>query len=127
MTIKGGLDLEKSYRAIRGSALKRQFLSYGDLAAASGVPWAQARRRIPQHLGLLVTIAHERGWPMPSAIVVNKENVATGLLEGAALDGFLAAAKDVGYDIKDPKAFIREENGVRPTQLPGIIVNMVKK
>ncbi|WP_155890874.1 AAA family ATPase [Desulfuromonas sp. TF] len=103
------LDLQKSYAAILEAARKQQFLSYGDLAAANNMPWSQARRRMPQHLGQLVTIAHERGWPMPSAIVVSRESVPTGLLEGGALEGFLAAARDVGHDIKDPQAFVREQ------------------
>ena len=103
------LDLQKSYGAILDAARKRQFLSYGDLAAANDMPWSQARRRMPQHLGQLVTIAHERGWPLPSSIVTSKENVATGLLEGGALEGFLAAARDVVPDIQDPQAFVRDQ------------------
>ena len=78
MTEDTRLDLEKTYAAILQAARARRFISYGDLAAASGVPWTHARRLIPQHLGQLVTLAHERNWPMPSAIVVNQDDVATG-------------------------------------------------
>ncbi len=113
------LDLQKSYTAILDAARKRQFLSYGDLAAANDMPWSQARRRMPLHLGQLVTIAHERGWPLPSAIVVNRENVATGLLEGSGLEGFLAAARVVVPDIHDPRPSSvtsrkRSSSGLRP-------------
>lgn len=103
------LDSEKTYAAILKAARKRQFLSYGEIAAASNIPWAKARRLVPQHLGQLVTVAHERGWPLPSAIVVNRDDVATGQLQGSALAGFLAAAKDVGYDVTVPESFVREQ------------------
>jgi len=103
------LDLEKSYAAILQAARARRFISYGDLAAASGVPWPRAFRLIPQHLGQLVTLAHKRGWPLPSAIVVNREDVDTGTLEGSALEGFLAAARDVGHNVIDPEQFVKEQ------------------
>jgi 5-methylcytosine-specific restriction protein B len=103
------LDLEKSYETIRKAALERRFVSYLDLAEASGVSWNAAFRRMPQHLGQLVLLAHQRGWPMPSAIVVNKDDVATGKLEGTARDGLIAAAKDVGLTVGDPEKFVRDE------------------
>jgi 5-methylcytosine-specific restriction protein B len=109
MTKVTRLDLEKTYAAILQAARARRFISYGDLAAASGVPWPLARRLIPQHLGQLVTLAHERGWPMPSAIVVNKDDVATGRLEGSAREGFLAAARDAGFDVADPEQFVKDQ------------------
>ena len=83
------LDLEKSYAAILKAAREQRFISYGDLAAASNVPWSRARYLMPNHLGQLVTAAYEHGWPMPSAIVVNKDDIETGRLEASARDGFL--------------------------------------
>ena len=109
MTEASRLDLEKSYAAILQAARAQRFISYGDLAAASGVPWSRGHRLIPQHLGQLVTLAHERGWPMPSAIVVNRENVDTGTLDGPAREGFLAAARDVGHKIIDPEQFVKDQ------------------
>jgi 5-methylcytosine-specific restriction protein B len=103
------LDLEKSYETIRKAALEQRVVSYRDLAEASGVPWNAAFRRMPQHLGQLVLVAHQRGWPMPSAIVVNRDDVATGKLEGTARDGLIAAARDVGLAIGDPEQFVKDQ------------------
>ncbi|OPH82705.1 hypothetical protein B2M20_11565 [Nitrobacter vulgaris] len=64
---------------------------------------------MPQHLGQLVRLTHERGWPIPSAIVVNKGDVDTGKLDGTAREGLLAAAKDVGLTVGDPEQFVKEE------------------
>jgi 5-methylcytosine-specific restriction protein B len=109
MTEEPRLDLEKTYRAIRKAALERRFLCYGDIAEASGVSWNAAFRRIAPHLDLLVARAHERGWPLLSAIVVNKEDVTTGKLEGTSRDGLLSAAKEVGITVDDPEKFVEEQ------------------
>lgn len=103
------LDINKTYAAILSAAKQRHFISYGDLADASGVPWSQARRPMPQQLGKLATIAHEKGWPLLSAIVVNKENLQSGHIDGTALEGFLSAAKMVGLTVDDPQAFVRDQ------------------
>ena len=44
-----------------------------------------------------------------TAIVVNKDSVQTGRLEGSALSGFLAAVKNVGLPVDDPQAFVNEQ------------------
>jgi 5-methylcytosine-specific restriction enzyme B len=67
------LDLQTSYRAILAAARKHRFISYGDLAKANGAEWQKVRHAMNHHLGRLVEIATDRGWPMPSAIVVNKK------------------------------------------------------
>lgn len=103
------LDLNKSYRAILERARQGKFVTYGDVAAASGVEWKKARRPIPLHLDNLVRIAHERGWPLLTAIVVNKGSVDTGRLEGDALAGFLAAVKKLGFPVDDPQAFLHQQ------------------
>lgn len=103
------LDLEKTYTAILIAARQRKFLAYGDLAASNGLPWQKVRRLIPQHLCQLVAIAHERGWPLVSSIVVTKENVANGELKDAAREGFIAAARDIGYEVGNPEEFVREQ------------------
>jgi 5-methylcytosine-specific restriction enzyme B len=103
------LDLETTYEVIRKAALEKRFVSYSDIAEASGVPWNAAWRRMPQHLGQLVRLTHARGWPIPSAIVVHKNDVSTGRLEGAAREGLLAAAKDVGVTVGDAEQFVIDE------------------
>lgn len=103
------LSINKTYSAIRDAARDRRFITYGELAEASGVEWKKARRPLPHQLGRLVEIAHGRGWPMLSAIVVNKGQVDTGNLEGESLSGFLAAAKLVGLEVNDPQTFLKDQ------------------
>ena len=103
------LDINKTYKAILAHARQGRFVTYGDLAAASGVEWRKARLPLPHQLGQLVRVAHERGWPLLSAIVVNRGQVDTGALEGESLAGFLAAAQMVGLKVEDPQAFLREQ------------------
>lgn len=103
------LDIGKTYDVILAAAKQKRFVTYGDVAAASGVEWNKARRPIPQHLDQLVRIAHERGWPFLSAIVVNKESVETGELSGDSLAGFLAAVTKLGIPVNDPQAFLKEQ------------------
>ncbi|WP_299882679.1 AAA family ATPase [uncultured Sulfitobacter sp.] len=103
------LDLQTTYRTILDSARERRFLSYGDLAKANGATWSKVRRAMNHHLGDLVELAAKRGWPMPSAIVVNKDNIETGLLEGDARDGFVNAAKMYGFDVSNPAEFVKEQ------------------
>jgi hypothetical protein len=49
------------------------------------------------------------GWPMLSAIVVSKPNVATGEMEPDTLKGFVRAAKGLGYVVTDESHFLREQ------------------
>ena len=103
------LDLKTTYRAILEAARRRQFISYGDLAKANGADWQKVRYAMNRHLGELVRIAVQRGWPMPSAIVVNQQSLESGVLEGSARQGFLAAARENGIEVDDPDAFVRQQ------------------
>lgn len=62
-----------------------------------------------RYLGELVEIAATRDWPMPSAIVVPQDKIETGILDGTARDGFINAAKEFGFDVSDPVAFVEEQ------------------
>ncbi len=104
-----GLDFDKSFEVIRKAAKDRRFVSYKELADASGADWSRVHYDIGGHLWRLVEYAHRRGWPMLSAIVVNKQNVATGQMEPETLDGFLGAAKDLGHVVTDENRFLREQ------------------
>ncbi|TBY52427.1 AAA family ATPase [Rhizobium leguminosarum bv. viciae] len=103
------LDINKSYKAILSGARRGRFVSYGEVAAASNVEWKMARRPLPLQLDHLVQISHDRGWPLISAIVVNKDNIESGNLEGESLTGFMAAVKKIGLAVDDPQAFLREQ------------------
>lgn len=88
-----GLDFEISFSIIRAAAEKGCFLSYKDLADASGADWSKVHYQVGPHLLRLVEYAHVKGWPMLSAIVVNKSHVETGRLDSGSLRGFVAAAR----------------------------------
>lgn len=104
-----GLDFRKSFELIRDAAAERRFLSYKQLAEASGCDWSKVRYAINQHLGDLIVYAHGKGWPLLSAIIVNQEMVATGEMEPATLRGFIQAARALGYPVTDEKAFLRDQ------------------
>ncbi|MFZ3238229.1 MAG: hypothetical protein WA184_23010 [Stellaceae bacterium] len=104
-----GLDFDKSFRIIKATARERRFLSYKELADASDADWGQVHYSIGNHLWALVEFAHRKGWPMLSAIVVNKSNVSSGALDPETLKGFIGAARDLGYTITDEEAFLREQ------------------
>jgi 5-methylcytosine-specific restriction protein B len=103
------LDLQTTYRTIIAAARQRRFISYGDLAKANGAEWQKVRYEMNRHLGELVALAVERGWPMPSAIVVNQQSLESGALEGSAREGFLAAARDSGLSFDDPDHFVKAQ------------------
>jgi 5-methylcytosine-specific restriction protein B len=104
------LDPARSLAAIRGAAERRRCLSYADVAAASFLPWRAARRQMDPHLFKLCADAQARGWPLLSAIVVNKPLVAECRMEGRALAGFTAMVARLGAPIgRDPADFLRRE------------------
>ena len=103
------LDLRKTYRAILDAARDKRFIGYGDLAKANDADWQKIRYEMNRHLGNLVKIAAAREWPMPTAIVVNQNNIETGTLDGTARDGFINAAKEFGFDVGNPTAFVEEQ------------------
>jgi hypothetical protein len=105
----GGLDFDKSYQTICQAAREKRFLSYKELADASGAEWSRVHYAIGGHLWRLVEYAHRKGWPMLSAIVVNQQNVASGKMEPGTLKGFIAAAKDLGYDVTGEEGFLKEQ------------------
>ncbi|TDH62909.1 hypothetical protein E2C06_09485 [Dankookia rubra] len=104
------LDRRRSFAAIRAAAEARRFLSYGAVAAASGLAWQAARRRMDPHLFALCAWATERGWPLLSAIVVDRTSVAHGAMRGRPLIGFARAAERCGRIVGgDAAAFLADE------------------
>jgi hypothetical protein len=104
-----GLDFRKSFELIRKTATERRFMSYKDLADASGADWSKVRYAVNTHLGDLILYAHGKGWPMLSAVVVNQPNVATGAMEPPTLKGFVEAARSLGYVVTDEEKFLRDQ------------------
>ena len=104
-----GLDFDKSFAIIKAAAREHRFLSYKELADASGADWNQVHYSIGGHLWNLVEFAHLNGLPMLSAVVVNKPNVSSGTMEPETLKGFIGAASLLGYKVTDEEAFLREQ------------------
>ncbi|MBY0337342.1 MAG: hypothetical protein K2X11_12055 [Acetobacteraceae bacterium] len=104
------LDFRASVAAIHAAARGRRFLSYGEVAAASGLPWNLARRRMDPHLFAICGWATRRGWPLLSAIVVDKGSVSHGAMKGRPLIGFARAAERAGRIVgEDAVAFLAQE------------------
>ena len=103
------LDLQTSYRAILEAARDRRYISYGDLAKANSANWSKVRFKMNTHLGELMKFASERDWPLLGAIVVDQSNLQTGTLDGSAREGFITAAKELGFYVQDPSAFVEEQ------------------
>ena len=109
MTAKPALNLEKTYAAILAAARNREFITYGELAAASGLPWKQARPQIGRHLDRFTLLTHQRGCPLLSSVVVTKPNRKRGAIEGRQLEGLLSAAELVGLPATDSQKFVSEQ------------------
>jgi hypothetical protein len=104
-----GLDFRKTFAIVSKAASEGRYVSYGEVAVFSGLTWKTARRLMPKHLGNLCEYAHRKGWPLLSSVIVNKENLRTGELEPQSLDGFIKAARELGYLVTDEMAFLREQ------------------
>lgn len=108
--LRSHLEPRKSVAAIRRAAERQGFISYGDVGAESGLIWQEARRTMDRHLDDLCRWAHRRGWPLITSIVVEKPNVASGILGELALGGFIRAAHRLGLVVgTDSVAFLRSE------------------
>lgn len=105
----GGLDLETSLAHLRQAAREGRFVSYGELAEANGATWDKVRYPMNAHLWAPVEHANHRGWPMLSAMIVNKRHRETGEMEPETLAGFIAAAKALKYDVTDEVEFLKEQ------------------
>jgi 5-methylcytosine-specific restriction protein B len=105
----GGLDFDKSMMIIRRAAANRQFLSYKDIADESGAKWSAIYNHVGSHLTRLCEYAYRQGWPLLSAIVVNKDNLDSGSLKERSLDGFVEVARGLGYVVTDKEAFLKEQ------------------
>jgi len=108
----GGLEFDKTLRAVLKAARAGNYLSYGQLAQESGVDWSKKRYAMNGHLSDLLEYAHRKGWPLLSAIVVNQQKVKTGEMDAAGRKGFVAAATSLGYVVDDDVAFMREQQQV---------------
>jgi hypothetical protein len=104
-----GLVFDTTLHAVLAAARERRFLSYKQLATASGLEWNNVRYAMNPHLRGLIEYAHRRGWPLISAIVVNQQHLADGTMEPSTMQGFCDAAEELGYAVADRAAFVAAE------------------
>ncbi len=107
----GRLEIQKSLTALTQAAREQRYLTYGDLAAASNVPWTKARLQMngPKgHLDRLMEVCHAREMPLLPAICVNESGRQTGKLEHDALIGFCVGARRLGEHVSDEQNFHRQ-------------------
>ena len=106
-----GLTIEKSVAALTAAAKRREFISYGELAEANGVPWTQARHRMNGkhgHLDDILAYCHAKTIPLRTAIVVQKGKLSTGDMDQFTLDGFIEGVQRLGIPVADAEHFLRD-------------------
>ncbi|HEX3651330.1 MAG TPA: hypothetical protein VHU18_00745 [Rhizomicrobium sp.] len=104
-----GLDFNTTMAVVKKAAREGRFVSYGEIAEASGADWNQVHYSVGNHMYALIEYCHHHGWPLLSAIVVNKPNVKTGAMEPETLKGFIAGARALGYVVSEPQSFLNEQ------------------
>lgn len=112
MSVLEGLCVERSTAAIMAAASEGLYLSYADVAAASGLEWSLGlSRNINKHLDEVLKRADVNGLPLITSIVVNKPNLKTGRLDATALKGFVKCANGLGHQVSDlnAEAFLAEQ------------------
>jgi 5-methylcytosine-specific restriction protein B len=103
-------NMEKTIATIRKHGRVRNFLSYKDIADASGLNWVKTRRGVGPHLEAVSHYATEQGWPNLTSIVVNKDKVDTGEMTKDNLKGFLEGVRNAGQDVDiEDVAFMKRE------------------
>ena len=83
--------------AVLPRARAGRFITFGDVAKAKGATLPEIRRAMSRHLGGLVELSADRGWPMPRAIVVKRQNRETGSLGSDAREGSIDATGRFGF------------------------------
>jgi 5-methylcytosine-specific restriction protein B len=107
----GNLSLNKTVDIITAAAKDGVFLGSKDVADKSGAIWAKVHYAMTKHLLDVSRHAHRLGWPMLSAIVVDKKNVATGAMDPDAITAFCNCARALGIEVEeaDEAAFVKEQ------------------
>jgi hypothetical protein len=105
-----GLSFDRSKQVIATAARAGKFVSYKQLADASGVSWQRAHFPIFNHLWDLSVWSHGKFGILLSAVVVNEPNRETGEKDPDALNGFIRGAIEIGLDVgQDHEAFLRQQ------------------
>lgn len=104
-----GLDFSITIKVITDAAKRGKFLSYKQLADASGAKWSKVHWSVGPHLDSLIEYCFRNGLPILSAIVVNQANVDQGTLDTESLKGFVAGVRRVGISVTDAERYYRDE------------------
>jgi hypothetical protein len=105
-----GLNFPTTIRVVSDAARAGRFISYGDVAEASGADWNQVHYAIGPHLDALIEYCHLHGLPLLSSIVVNQKNLRTGQLDPSSLKGFIAGVRGAKIPITlEAEEFLRQE------------------
>lgn len=112
--LTGEYNMDKTVAAIIRQGRLRSFLSFKDIADASGLNWVKSRRGVVPHLEALSFHAAGKGWPMLASIVVNKDRVETGEMTADNLKAFIDGVREAGVevDIDDLEYLKREQQRV---------------
>lgn len=105
----GSLTLDRTVALIAEAAAKGRFISYKTIADESGAPWNKVHFAMTKHLLAVSELAHSKGWPMLSAIVVNNDHLVDGGMNDTTLSGFCACAERLGYEVPDKAAFLKSQ------------------
>lgn len=106
----GEYNMEKTIAVICKHGRLRGFLCNKNIADASGLNWVKSRRGVTSHLDALCAHTADKGWPLLTSIIVNKDKMDTGEMTPDNLKGFLSAARAVGRDVDiDDVAFLKRE------------------
>lgn len=112
--LTGEYNMDKTVAAIIRQGRLRSFLSFKDIADASGLNWVKSRRGVVPHLEALSFHSAGKGWPMLASIVVNKDRVDTGEMTADNLRAFIDGVREAGVevDIDDLEYLKREQQRV---------------
>ena len=104
-----GLDIEATVRVLTTAARQRRFISYKEVAGASGAKFNKVRFRINRHLDDVLEYCHRNGMPFLTAIVVPIPNLETGKQKPETLKGFVAGVQRLGVSVINEDDYMEKE------------------
>jgi len=90
------LKFEKTLALISRHARAGSVAIYQQVAAESKVPFNVAQPHIGKHLAEVCRYANGKGWPLVTAIVVNKDLAESHDMTDRSRGGFIAVARELG-------------------------------
>lgn len=100
------LDPDKTIALLIFTAKGDEFISYKDVAAASGIDFSKVRYQVGKHLDAILTLCDQRKWPLLTCLCVKQSEKKTGALSGDSLKGFIGAARRLKHHVTDEEKFL---------------------